>query len=77
VAAQTLAARHYTTRFLRIKVTTAPFFVDRLKVRTLPCIIAFVHGIAVDRYAAPRLSADVAPGHSRRSFVYLTQVGGL
>ena len=27
----------------------APFFVEKLQVRTLPCIVAFVGGIAVDR----------------------------
>lgn len=37
------------TRFLRINVEHAPFLVDRLKVRILPCVVAFVDGIGVDR----------------------------
>lgn len=37
------------TRFIRINVDNAPFLVTKLKVRILPCVMAFVDGIAVDR----------------------------
>lgn len=44
-----LAPLHLETRFLRIDVEHAPFLVEKLKVRVLPCVIAFVDGVGVDR----------------------------
>lgn len=44
-----LAPVHLETRFLRIDVEHAPFLVEKLKVRVLPCVIAFVDGVGVDR----------------------------
>jgi hypothetical protein len=46
---QALAPKHFDTRFLRIDVDNAPFLVVKLKVQVLPCVIAFVDGIGVDR----------------------------
>ncbi|OCL09645.1 thioredoxin-like protein [Glonium stellatum] len=46
---ESLALRHYDTRFLRINVENAPFLVTKLKVQVLPCVLAFVDGISVDR----------------------------
>ncbi|QDS70060.1 hypothetical protein FKW77_004295 [Venturia effusa] len=45
----TLAPKHFDTRFLRINVENAPFLVTKLKVQVLPCVIGFVDGIGVDR----------------------------
>ena len=45
-----IAGRHFSTKFIRINVKVAPFFVEKLKVQILPCIIVFVNGISVDRY---------------------------
>lgn len=45
----TLAAVHLETRFVKMEVERAPFLVERLKVRVLPCVIAFVGGVGVDR----------------------------
>ncbi|KAM0796767.1 thioredoxin-like protein, partial [Usnea florida] len=44
-----LAAAHLSTRFLRIDVEHAPFLVAKLNVKVLPCVIAFVDGVSVDR----------------------------
>lgn len=44
-----LAPLHLETRFLKIDVEHAPFLVEKLKVKVLPCVIAFVDGMGVDR----------------------------
>ena len=44
-----LAPVHLSTRFLRMDVEHAPFLVAKLKVKVLPCVIAFVDGGSVDR----------------------------
>ncbi|GAM82063.1 hypothetical protein ANO11243_000420 [Dothideomycetidae sp. 11243] len=44
-----LAERHFDTRFASINVDNAPFLVAKLKIQVLPCVIAFVDGVAVDR----------------------------
>ncbi|KAL0262188.1 hypothetical protein SLS55_003627 [Diplodia seriata] len=46
---ETLAPKHFDTRFLRINVDNAPFLVTKLKVQVLPCVIAFCDGQGVDR----------------------------
>lgn len=46
---QSLAPIHYETRFLRISVDHAPFLVTKLQIRVLPCVLAFIDGISVDR----------------------------
>jgi hypothetical protein len=30
-------------------VQDAPFFVEKLQVKVLPCVVVFLHGVAVDR----------------------------
>jgi hypothetical protein len=44
-----LAKKHLDTRFLKINVENAPFLVTKLKVQVLPCVIAFIDGVTVDR----------------------------
>ncbi|KAI9772897.1 MAG: hypothetical protein M1840_008779 [Geoglossum simile] len=46
---EALAPRHFDTRFICIKVENAAFLVTKLKIKILPCVIAFVDGISVDR----------------------------
>ncbi|KZF21306.1 thioredoxin-like protein [Xylona heveae TC161] len=46
---EVLAPKHFDTRFLKINVDNAPFLVTKLKVKVLPCVIAFIDGIGVDR----------------------------
>lgn len=40
-----LAAAHLRARFVKMDVGRAPFLVERLGVRVLPCVIAFVGGV--------------------------------
>ncbi|GAV87777.1 Thioredoxin domain-containing protein [Cephalotus follicularis] len=44
-----LSAKHIDTKFIRMDAENAPFFVAKLQIKTLPCIILFRKGIAVDR----------------------------
>lgn len=44
-----MAKKHFDTRFLKINVENGPFLVTKLKVQVLPCVIAFVNGVGVDR----------------------------
>ncbi|KAF9186101.1 hypothetical protein BGZ49_004219 [Haplosporangium sp. Z 27] len=46
---EALAKKHIKTKFVKIKVENAPFLVEKLQVKVLPCVIAFTDGIAVDR----------------------------
>ena len=47
---QILAKKHYQTKFIKVDVDNVPFLVVSLKVQVLPCILAFINGIGVDRY---------------------------
>ena len=44
-----IAPVHTTCKFLRIDAEKAPFFVSKLQVRTLPTLIVFREGKAIDR----------------------------
>lgn len=44
-----LCKQHFDTRFIKISAPDAPFFVEKLQVRMLPCVLMFVGGVAVDR----------------------------
>ncbi|KAG1334533.1 thioredoxin domain-containing protein PLP3A [Cocos nucifera] len=44
-----LAPLHIDTKFIKLDAENAPFFVTKLAVKTLPCIILFKNGIAFDR----------------------------
>ncbi|KUJ19802.1 thioredoxin-like protein [Mollisia scopiformis] len=46
---ESLAQKHFDTRFLKMNVENAPFLVTKLKVQVLPCVLAFVDGKSVDR----------------------------
>jgi hypothetical protein len=46
---QALASKHFDTRFLKMNVENAPFLVTKLKIQVLPCVLAFVNGVSVDR----------------------------
>lgn len=46
---ETLAGRHYEVRFARVDVGNAPFVVEKLGVRVLPCVIGFKDGVGVER----------------------------
>jgi thioredoxin-like negative regulator of GroEL len=44
-----LAKKHFDTRFLKLNVENGPFLVTKLKIQVLPCVLAFVDGVSVDR----------------------------
>ena len=44
-----LAEKHFDTRFVSVNVENAAFLVVKLKIQVLPCVIAFIDGIGVDR----------------------------
>lgn len=46
---KSLAPVHVDTKFIKLDAENAPFFVAKLVVKTLPCVILFRQGIAVDR----------------------------
>lgn len=46
---QKLAAQHTKTRFLKASVENVPFLVTKLEIKVLPCVIAFVDGVAKDK----------------------------
>lgn len=46
---EVLAERHYEARFVSINVENAPFLVVKLGIQVLPCVIAFIDGVSVDR----------------------------
>ncbi|KAG2211884.1 hypothetical protein INT47_004571, partial [Mucor saturninus] len=43
---ETLAQKYYDTRFIKIEVQNAPFLVEKLQVKVLPCVMAWVNGYA-------------------------------
>ncbi|KKK26713.1 hypothetical protein ARAM_000285 [Aspergillus rambellii] len=44
-----LASRHHEVKFARVDVRHAPFIVEKLKIRVLPCVIGFKDGVGVER----------------------------
>ncbi|XP_050228052.1 thioredoxin domain-containing protein PLP3B-like [Mercurialis annua] len=44
-----LSLRHLDTKFIKLDAENAPFFISKLGVKTLPCVILFRKGIAFDR----------------------------
>lgn len=46
---ETLAGRHYEVRFARVDVANAPFVIEKLGVKILPCVVGFKDGVGVER----------------------------
>ncbi|XP_051114465.1 thioredoxin domain-containing protein PLP3B-like [Andrographis paniculata] len=44
-----LAPKHFTSKFIKLDAENAPFFVTKLGIKTLPCVILFRKGVATDR----------------------------
>ncbi|XP_057525288.1 thioredoxin domain-containing protein PLP3A-like [Amaranthus tricolor] len=44
-----LAPKYLDTKFIKLDAENAPFFVSKLGIKTLPCVILFRKGIAFDR----------------------------
>ena len=46
---QIISQTHPETKFIKINAERTPFFVTKLAVKTLPTVVVFVDGVAVDR----------------------------
>ncbi|KAF8050522.1 hypothetical protein N665_1946s0002 [Sinapis alba] len=46
---KTFAPRHVDTKFIKVDAETAPFFVTKLAIKSLPSVLLFSKGIAIDR----------------------------
>ncbi|XP_010521992.1 PREDICTED: thioredoxin domain-containing protein PLP3A-like [Tarenaya hassleriana] len=44
-----LTPRHTDTKFIKLDAENAPFFVTKLAIKTLPCVVLFRKGVATDR----------------------------
>lgn len=44
-----LAPKYFETKFLRVHAPDAPFFVHKLQIQVLPCLVFFRNGICFDR----------------------------
>ncbi|CAM6091487.1 unnamed protein product [Calypogeia fissa] len=46
---KTLAAAYFETKFIKVDAENCPFFVTKLAIKVLPCVILFRNGVAIDR----------------------------
>ncbi|MED6191898.1 Thioredoxin domain-containing protein plp3b [Stylosanthes scabra] len=46
---KSLSPKHIDTKFIKLDAENAAFFVAKLAIKTLPCVILFRQGVAVDR----------------------------
>eukprot|EP01035_Chromulina_nebulosa_P018474 gene18474-24186_t len=56
-----LATKHIETKFIKIDSEKSPFFVEKLKIRTMPTLILFVDGLAIDKVIGFEGLADTMP----------------
>lgn len=56
-----LVARHLETKFVKIDAGKTPFFVTKLKIRTMPTLVIFFDGVAVDKIVGFEGLADDMP----------------
>jgi len=49
-----LSQRHIETKFVKINAEKAPFFVEKLIIRTMPTLVLFIDGIAASNNRFPR-----------------------
>lgn len=47
---QALTKKYFETKFAKINVDKAKYFVEKLKIRVLPAVLCFINGKVVDRY---------------------------
>ena len=58
---QKLAQRHVETKFIKINAEKAPFFVEKLIIRTMPTVVIFFDGVAADKIVGFEGLADQMP----------------
>ncbi|KAG6399578.1 hypothetical protein SASPL_141059 [Salvia splendens] len=55
---KSLAPRHFTTKFLKLDAENAPFFVTKLGIKTLPCVILFSYFCGILVFTLPLLLSN-------------------
>lgn len=59
-----LATRHIETKFIKIDSDKAPFFIEKLIIRSIPTVVLFIDGIAADKIIGFQGLCDNMPeGH--------------
>lgn len=46
---KSLTPKYFDTKFIKVDAENSPFFVSKLAIKTLPCVILFRDGVAFDR----------------------------
>lgn len=49
IPSQKLSKKYFNTRFVRVLAETAPFLVEKLGIKVLPCVICFKQGVTCGR----------------------------
>lgn len=57
---QKLAPKYFSTLFIRVFVENVPWLVERLGIKVLPCVIAFVDGVSKERYGLLDFPNDIS-----------------
>ena len=58
---QKLAHRHVETKFLKINAEKAPFFVQKLLIRSMPTLVMFFDGVGTDKLIGFEGLSDTMP----------------
>jgi thiol-disulfide isomerase/thioredoxin len=78
---QIIAEKNIECKFVRINADKAPFFIHKLKVKTLPTLMVFQNGIVVDRLIGfeglSGDSADPDSWHTGRLQAWLSRTGAI
>jgi thiol-disulfide isomerase/thioredoxin len=74
---QQLAPQHFDTRFIKVSAAEAPFFTEKLNVRVLPCVIAFINGVAVERLVGFDAFGNRDDFKTGELLQWLVQAGGV
>lgn len=75
-----IATNEISCKFLRIDAEKAPFFIDKLKIRTLPTLLVFQDGKAVDRltgFEGLYTDGDPDKWHTGRLQQWLASTGAI
>nr|GEY89181.1 thioredoxin domain-containing protein PLP3B-like [Tanacetum cinerariifolium] len=72
---KTLATSHLNTKFIKVDAENSPFFVTKLGIKMLPCVILFRKGIAGDRLVGFEDLGGKDDFSTRKLEVYLIKKG--
>lgn len=56
-----LAPQHIETKFIKIDAEKAPFFCEKLIIRTMPTLVCFINGVAVEKIMGFEGLSDTMP----------------